>query len=285
MWPITGACQQSLDCNKWISGCQGKCPMPRVKGITKHYTPRLLALLKNRIFLHTDAHLVVASDWMREKCLHSSWAKNKPITKIKFGVHTNIFSPGLRPFARKALSISEDEIVIALRGLSQSNDRFKGISTIIKALSMVTKQRKLTLLIFQNSDSFEVFSSNCRLLRVGWLTNPIDIANCLSAADLFIMPSKAESFGLMAIEAMSCGTPVISSNAGALPEHVRPPATGLIFKMGDSRELADNINYLLDSPKLRKQISVNSRKLVLEEYTFERYVYEHISLYSKFLFK
>lgn len=283
MWPITGACIQSLDCEKWTNGCHGRCPAPRVRGVSKHYSPRLLAALKHWIFTNTNAHLIVASDWMRNQCLNSSWAKNKKISKIKFGVHTNVFTASRRSPARKLLNISDNELVITFRGVDSLGDRFKGISTLVKALSIVTKHRRVTMVILQDSSSFEIFSPRNRLLRMGWLSNPYDVANALSVADVFIMPSSAESFGLMAIEAMACGTPVIASNAGALPEHVRPPLGGLIFKTGDPIDLAERIDHILDSPKLRKQISSNGRQLVEAEYSFDRYVSDHITLYKRML--
>lgn len=272
MWPLTGACIQSLDCSKWLSNCSGKCPTPRTNGYLKYYTPHLLALQKHYIFKHADVNLVVASKWMLDKCRMSSWAKHKNLFVIPFGVSTDIFSISRRSKARSKFGLGYAEQVLSFRGVDLQRDRFKGIRTLVDALSILSMDRVFTCIVFQDSSSFEFLSPRIRLIRVGDLRNPFDIADALCASDIFVMPSFSESFGMMAVEAMSCGVPVIASNAGALPEHVRPPDGGILFKVGDSEELAESISHLLDSQHLRNDISYNGRQIVEEEYTIEQYV-------------
>jgi len=283
MWPLTGACNFSLDCDKWLSSCEGYCPAPRTKGFLKHYTPRLLFLLKHFAFRVAKMQLVVASDWMLDKCLMSSWAKHKTITKIPFGVSTDLFSPIHRQTARKHYGISDDELVLSFRGVNVSRDRFKGISTLVEALSSVSKRRCFTCLVIQDSSSFEFLSPRVRIIGVGTLVKQLDIAQALSASDVFVMPSYAESFGMMAIEAMSCGVPVIASDRGALPEHFTPPTDGFLFKSEDAQDLADRILQLLDSSSLRKDISYKSRETVKLKYRFSDYVKSHVDLYNSLL--
>lgn len=75
-----------------------------------------------------------------------------------------------------------------------------------------------------------------------------------SAADITVMSSRYESFGMAALEAQACGTPVIVSRAGGLPFVVQEGYSGLLFESGDAAELADHLGCLLANPALRRQL-------------------------------
>jgi len=89
---------------------------------------------------------------------------------------------------------------------------------------------------------------------VGKLKNPTEV---LAIADLFILPSEQESFGLAALEAMAAGVPVISSNTGGLPEVNRHGVSGMMSDVGDVEDMAKNTLFILNSEerlaKFKKQ--------------------------------
>jgi len=113
---------------------------------------------------------------------------------------------------------------------------------------------------------------------VGNVKNPMEL---LSAADVMILPSESESFGLAALEAMACGVPVISSNAGGLPELNRNGVSGLMSDVGDVNEMAKQVLYLIETPdrlnKFKRQAKERSEsfnlKTVLPQYEA---IYEHV---------
>lgn len=283
MWPLTGCCSQSLDCDKWLKKCSGVCPTPRTSGILRNYTPCLMAAIKFALFRLSRLSLVVASDWMMNKCKQSSWASTKPIAKIPFGVDTEIFNPARRRAARNLFCIDSNELVISFRGISLTSDRFKGTRIMLDALKIISKRRKVTIIVFQDSSSFSHLASVIRVIDVGFLSAKSEIANALAASDVFVMPSYVESFGMMAVEAMACGVPVVASNTGALSEHIRPPNGGMLFQSGDSEQLASCIIQLLDSREKREAISAYGRIVVSKEYTMQQYLEKHLALYSSIL--
>lgn len=91
-------------------------------------------------------------------------------------------------------------------------------------------------------------------------------ARILQRSDLFLLPSENESFGLAALEAMSCGVPVVASNAEGIPEVVRDGEVGLLADVGDIDGMAQKAERLLTDEKLHAQYSRAARELVLQNY-------------------
>jgi len=94
----------------------------------------------------------------------------------------------------------------------------------------------------------------CRELKlmhdVRFLGNLDAIEEVLSVADLFVMPSETESFGLAALEAMACEVPLITSNAGGLPELNVQGVTGFMSNVGDINDMVKNAAYILQEENL-----------------------------------
>ncbi len=91
-------------------------------------------------------------------------------------------------------------------------------------------------------------------------------------ADMLLITSKMETFGRVAVEAMLAGCPVVSSNAGALPEIVRDGETGLIYRSGDPEHLARQVQRLRDDVSLRNTIITKAREYAMTRYSAERMV-------------
>lgn len=107
----------------------------------------------------------------------------------------------------------------------------------------------------------------------------------LSIADLFLMPSQSESFGLSALEAMACGVPVISSNAGGLPELNLHGETGYIAEIGDVDKMAEYALRLLEDPKRYDIFSENALDRATTMFSAEKIIPEYEKYYEEILSK
>jgi N-acetyl-alpha-D-glucosaminyl L-malate synthase BshA len=107
----------------------------------------------------------------------------------------------------------------------------------------------------------------------------------LSIADLFLMPSQSESFGLSALEAMACGIPVVSSNAGGLPELNLHGETGYIAEIGDVDKMADYALRLLGDPKVYRIFSENALERATTLFAAEKVIPEYEKYYEEILGK
>lgn len=99
----------------------------------------------------------------------------------------------------------------------------------------------------------------------------VELFRLLQDADFIVVPSVwYETFGMVVVEAFACGTPVIVSNLGSLPDIVEHGVTGLHFEVGDSDDLADKIQWMIDNPGEVRAMGENARKEYLRQYTAEK---------------
>src|SRR5690606_38489692 len=87
----------------------------------------------------------------------------------------------------------------------------------------------------------------------------------LSTLDILVHPSRMEAFGLVVGEAQACGTPVVATRVGGVPENIIEGETGFLVEPGAPHEIADCVNMLLDDAELRKLIGLQGRTFINEE--------------------
>ena len=110
-----------------------------------------------------------------------------------------------------------------------------------------------------------------------------DVVGLLSVSDLFLLPSLQESFGLSALEAMSCGVPVVSSNVGGLPEVVTHGVTGFLHPPDDVEGMAASAIALLSNPAAHARMAAEGARLAQERFSADRIVPQYEALYEKTL--
>jgi N-acetyl-alpha-D-glucosaminyl L-malate synthase BshA len=110
-----------------------------------------------------------------------------------------------------------------------------------------------------------------------------DVRGLLSTADVFLLPSAQESFGLAALEAMACELPVVASRVGGLPEVIDHGVTGFLFPPGDTASMAEAAIALLDDAALRTRIARAARRSVVERFCDQAIVPQYEAFYARLL--
>jgi len=279
-WAMTGGCVHSFDCNRWLTGCVPPCPHPRRRSPFQYYIPYLHWKIKKWVYQRSDMTLIVASQWMQDRIKSSSLLHHLPCYRIPFGIELDVFKPRSKRECRKRLGIAVDHKVIAFRDVGLESDQFKGMRYLMEALKIYEPSEPTCLLIFEDGKGFKILSPKYSVITPGWIDSE-NLAVALSAADVFLMPSLQEAFGLMAVEAMACGTPVIVFEGTALPDVIKFPRGGLVVPARDSVALAGAIQQLLDDDDRRNELSKQARQIAECEYAFPLYVQRHISLYEE----
>lgn len=212
---------------------------------------------------------------------------NIPIDKtvsIPIGVDTQVFKPMPKLRARKKLGMRPEGPILLYVGRIEWR---KGIGTLISAMTLLDPRwRKSRLYIVgggRSAAAKKMDQDECSRLhemveelkldeQVFFLgpKNPGEIAPYYSAADVCVVPSYYEPFGIVPIEAMACGTPVVASRIGGLQYTVVDNLTGKLFKPKDAEDLASNLNEVLTKGK--SFYGADARKNVVERFNWSKVI-------------
>jgi N-acetyl-alpha-D-glucosaminyl L-malate synthase BshA len=109
------------------------------------------------------------------------------------------------------------------------------------------------------------------------------ISDYLGIADISLLPSELESFGLAALEAQACELPVVASRVGGIPEVINDGETGFMSDVGDTEKMSDDVLRLLNDEEMRLAFGKRGRELAILRYSSEKIIPQYISFYEKVL--
>lgn len=227
--------------------------------------PSFLPLVKFSI--EESDGVTAVSRFLKEKTL-TNYSIEKEISVIPNFVDTDVFKKAsINDCAfRKHIAPNGEKILV-----HTSNFRpIKRVTDAIRIFNIVQKEVPSKLLLVGDGPD----RSECeRLSRELNLTDSVKflgkqdgLVEILSSSDVFLIPSQSESFGLAALEAMSCGLPVVSSSVGGLPELVKHNESGFIAEIGDVERMAKYTLDLLTNDKKYEMFSQNARNRTLNKF-------------------
>ena len=162
------------------------------------------------------------------------------------------------PCQRSVMANDEERIITHISNFR----KVKRIPDIIAIFNKIQKEIPAKLMMVGEGPEKEKAEQLCRELgiqdKVIFFGNSNEIDTILCQTDLFLLPSKTESFGLVALEAMACGVPVISSNAGGLPEVNKDGFSGYLSEVGDVDSMANNALKILKNQTDLDQFKKNA---------------------------
>jgi glycosyltransferase involved in cell wall biosynthesis len=279
MWPITGHCHASLECGRWKTGC-GSCPHLDVQPSIQRDATAFEWKLKKWAYQRSKFTIVTPSKWLCEMTRQSMLAGSE-VHHIPHGVDQNVFEPLDRAASRSALGIPANRKVLLCAMDSQSRP-LKGahyLPTILNALPE-SLAGECVLLLFGTFREEILKEIRIPVIHLGLLNNDRVKAIAYSSADILVYPSEAESFGLVVLESMACGTPVASFSVGGVPELVRDGVTGRLVSPNQPSLLGAAIVEMLGDPAGLRAMSARCRAMVLGEYTLALQVSRYIKLYK-----
>lgn len=204
----------------------------------------------------SDAVTAVSDSLVRDT--HKHFAVKRPIRMIPNFIDFERFNKKPRQHFKDLIAPNNERILV-----HTSNFRkVKRVEDVVRIFDIIQQKIPAKLLLIGDGPERSNIEKVCRELhvcnKVTYLGKQEAIEEILSICDLFILPSESESFGLSALEAMACEVPVISSNAGGLPEVNIDGVTGFLSDIGNYEEMAANALTLLQDDAMLIQFRKNA---------------------------
>lgn len=276
MFPITGHCTHSFECEKWKTGC-GNCERLDIYPSIKKDRTNALWNYKNKVYNSTDFTIVTPSLWLK-KCVEQSFLKNKDIRLIYNGIDLENFKKTDKAETRNELGLPQDKKIVLFSANGGVKNPFKGGEFVFEAFEKLKNSNDILFLNIGGKN--EEKSDNW--LDFGYVKDPKTMAKLYSAADIYLFPTLAETFGITIVEAMSCGLPVVTFETGGVPEIVENNKTGLVVEYKDGKMLTTALEKLLDDDDLRGKMSENA-VLASKKFEKEKMAREYFELYKELL--
>jgi glycosyltransferase involved in cell wall biosynthesis len=275
-WFMTGHCIYPLGCDRWQIGC-GSCPALDLPFPFRQDRTAFAFEQKKRVCARCDVDIIVASKHMRSMVERSPIAQAARIHYLPFGVNLNRFCPREPASARKRLGIFDGHVVLCVR--TAIENPFKGLNHLIGALERMPKSVKLSIITMHSRGCLNRFIGRHQLVELGWVDDEDILLDAYTAADILVMPSTEEAFGMMAIEAMACGKPVIVFDRTALPDTACAPTAGISVANGDDEALAAAILHLVTNPDERRERGGKSRQMAVQHYDIRHHARRLAEIY------
>jgi glycosyltransferase involved in cell wall biosynthesis len=286
MWALTGHCTYARGCERWKTGC-GKCPDLNMPVSVQRDSTALVWKLRNRTYARSKMTIVCPSRWITQLAEQSPLINRFPIHHVPHGIDPEMFRPIGREHARAVLNIPRDKKVVMFGAMttdiSDPEGYRKGPDLLLNALAGLPEPiRRETMLLTIGRKSDELGSaSGMEAMSLGFVMDERLLAIAYSAADVFVFPTRTEVFGLVILESMACGTPVLSFEVGGVPDMVRPGVTGYLAKPENWAELRDLLVRLLQDDSLRQKLGEQCRDVVWKEYSSSLQAERHVEVYRE----
>lgn len=272
-WAFTGHCAHfdAIGCEKWKTQC-GDCPLrgSYPSSFLIDVSSRNFELKKKYFNLPKNLTLVPVSHWL-EKLLRQSFLGDHSIKMVYNGIDLSNFHPS---HATKIHSAFGKTVVL---GVASVWEERKGLSDLIK----LSKHDDLQVVLIGLNDS-QLKNLPSNVIGLKRTSDQQELAEYYSSADVFVNPTYQDTFPTVNLEAMACGTPVVTYNTGGSPESLTEE-TGIVVPKGDVEGLYSAIKSIIGKSPAEKE---EQRRLCVErakEFDAKVRYEEYINLYEKLL--
>ena len=251
MWPITGHCAQSLDCKKWEHQCQ-KCeylndyPKSILDNSFKNYNDKKEYFSKAK-----DIDIVTPSEWLLGY-FKKSYLNKYNIQIINNGIDLNVFKVQNTNWKTKQ-NLNNYKLIL---GVASVWNIRKGLDDIIALSNKVNEDVRIILVGLTKE---QILKLPANVIGIERTQNQQELAEIYSSADLFINLTYADNFPTVNIEALACGTPVLTYKTGGSPESVTNK-TGFVVEQGDIEKVAEIVNTFKKTEQIIQDCVEQSKK-------------------------
>jgi glycosyltransferase involved in cell wall biosynthesis len=241
MGPLTGGCHHAYGCTRYEAGC-GSCPQLRSR--RERDLSSRNARARRAAYAAADIAWIAPSRWLAECARRSHQLAGAEVGVVHPDLPQGAFMPGDRAAARTALDLPAEAEVALLVGQNGFKNPHKGWPFAVTALARRAGRAgrsPLVLLLVGENGAQPPGGPGFEVRSLGEIGSDAGLAAVYSAADYLLMPSLAETFGLVTLEAITCGCPVVAFPTGGLPEVVANDRSGWVVEACTADALAEGI--------------------------------------------
>ncbi len=301
-WLLSGHCAHSFECEKWKTGC-GSCPDLTIPPKVSRDATAFNWKRKAELYKESRLHIVTPSHWLMNKVKQSMLLRGAvSLNVIPNGVDTEIFTPGSQAASRKLLGIDTEVTVLLFSANGIKRNRWKDfgqIQEILHRLSAFKFERQIEFIGLGDSGETELIGGS-KVRYIKYQEDTDVLVHYYRSADIYIHPTKADSFPNSVLEALACGTLVIANAVGGIPEQIKPlaaecyggkksdweefdaeNATGILVLPGDSTSFTKAIKFLITNQHIQIQMGKNARSDASVRFSQHRVTNEYLKLYRE----
>lgn len=270
-WATTGHCCYNLvGCDSWKDECHD-CPLSKWYSLDR--SQRNFRLKKQLLADIPSLTIIPVSEWLGNN-IRQSHLKDRNIKVIHNGIDINTFSP--QPTnAHERHDISKRKKIIL--GVATLWDARKGLNDFYMLAKRLPAADYAIVIVGQRTEDIKHFENGCQMVFIDRTQNALELAQLYSSASVFVNPTYQDNYPTTNLEAIACGTPVITYKTGGSPEAV-DENTGLVVEQGDIDGLVSAIERLSNG-----DYKDACRKRAEAEFDNSKCFDPYINLYSKLL--
>lgn len=281
---FTGGCHYSAACQKYEQQC-GNCP--QLGSGQENDLSRQIWKRKMMTYKQLDMTVVAPSQWLAKCAQNSSLLSRFPIHVIPNGLPTDIFKPYPQSKIRESLQIPKDAFVILFGADSVANVR-KGFIHLVRALEHIKSlvpDNQIAIATFGQHAQEAVQQLGFPTYTFNYVDKESELALIYSLADVTVIPSLEDNLPNVVLESLACGTPVVGFNVGGIPDMIEHKCNGYLAPVGDYKELAIGIHWIMDQLKMGCNLRIKSRETALRMYNSPLQAKSYQNLYDQILKK
>jgi glycosyltransferase involved in cell wall biosynthesis len=274
MWALTPHCAHSFEKKPEDNGFY-KCASLNVYPKILFHNEKALMKKKAGFYKSNKLTLVAPSLWMKKQ-IEKSVLRDQDIRLIYNGIDTNVFKIVNKNTARKELGIVSKKKILLYVAHGGKHNPWKGWEDI-ENIKKIFSEKIDFICLGGNEKKHE---NNVYYLP--YVNNKTTLAKYYVAADGFIYPTRADTFGLVVAEALACGTPVITYSVGGIPEIVDNGVSGFLAKQGDLDDLIKKIDLFINASKDRlEKMGREGSKRVNQKFNVDDMYKNYLALYKE----
>lgn len=258
-WMLSGHCAHSFDCGRWETGC-GSCPALWIYPAVPRDATAFNWQRKRDIFARSRMHVAVPCEWLADRVRRSMLMPAAgELRVIPYGVNLDVFRPANKAAVRAELGLDPSRPVALVFANALRERSWKDSELFRGALERLGGAAAGAQWIALGETGPDLQVGAARLRRVASEPDDRKFARWYQAADVYVHPARADTFPLVVLEALACGTPVIGNAVGGVPEQIasdallaggragvqRCDATGVVVPAHDAAALAAAIDGVI----------------------------------------